>query len=47
MSVNDDIGELGDIVIPIDTLNFDGKCTFDYNRNKQSIWKKIKKLFRC
>ena len=42
-----DNGELGDIVIPVDTLKFDGKCTFDYNRKQQSIWQKIKKVFGC
>ena len=42
-----DIGELGDIVIPVDILKFDGKCTFDYKRKQQSIWKKIKKVFKC
>lgn len=44
---NDETGELGDIVIPVDTLKFDGKCTFDYNRKQQSIWQKIKKVFGC
>lgn len=39
--------EIGDIVMPDDTLNFDGKCTFDYNRKQQSIWQKIKKVFGC
>lgn len=42
-----DIGELEDIVIPVDTLKFDGKCTFDYKLNNKSIWKKIKKVFGC
>jgi len=42
-----DIGELGDIINPVDTLKFDGKCTFDYNRKQQSIWQKIKKVFGC
>ena len=42
-----DIGELEDIVIPLDTLKFDGKCTFDYKRKQQSIWQKIKKVFGC
>jgi hypothetical protein len=42
-----DNGELRDIVIPVDTLKFDGKCTFDYNRKQQSIWQKFKKVFRC
>ena len=42
-----DIDELGDIVIPVDTLKFDGKCTFDYKRKQQSIWQKIKKVFGC
>jgi len=40
-------GELGDIVSPVDTLKFDGKCTFVYNRKQQSIWQKIKKVFMC
>lgn len=39
--------EIGDIVMPVDTLKFDGKCTFDYNRKQQSIWQKIKKVFGC
>ena len=39
--------EIDDIAIPVDTLKFDSKSTFDYNRNKQSIWKKIEKVFRC
>jgi|688.fasta_scaffold813174_2 hypothetical protein len=44
---NDECNELGDIVIPVDTLKFDGKCTFDYKHKQQSIWQKIKKVFRC
>lgn len=42
-----DIVEIEDIVIPLDTLKFDSKYMFDYNRKQQSIWGKIKKVFGC